>query len=79
MATGARYEMAIDGKARTHRDIKAVAIECAEYLKIRSLNSEVTVRDLDGGEMITIKSSAPYDRKLPVIMRPRLAPLAKTT
>jgi hypothetical protein len=59
MATGARYEIAIDGKARTHRDIKAVAIECAEFLKIRNLNSEVTVRDLDRAEMI----STPYDRK----------------
>jgi hypothetical protein len=63
MATGARYEIAVDGKPRTHRDIKAVAIECAEYLKIGNQNSEVTVRDLDGGEMITIKSSTPYDRK----------------
>jgi hypothetical protein len=63
MATGARYEVAIDGKTRPHRDIKAVAIECAEFLKVRNLNSEITVRDLDGAEKITIKSSAPYDRK----------------
>ena len=31
--SGAQFEILVDGKLRSHRDIKAVAIETAEFLK----------------------------------------------
>jgi hypothetical protein len=49
--TGARYEISIDGKPRSYRDTKSVAQEAAEYLKRRHPNSEVTVKDLQTGEL----------------------------
>jgi hypothetical protein len=32
-APGAQFEISVDGKPRSYRDRKAVAIEAAEYLK----------------------------------------------
>ena len=41
--TGARFEIWVDGKPRSYRDIKAVAIASAEFLKSRNLRTgEVT-------------------------------------
>lgn len=54
--TGARYEITVDGKPRSMRDTKAVAIEAGEYLKSKNPNVEVTGRDLVGGETIIMKS-----------------------
>jgi hypothetical protein len=48
--TGAQFEISIDGTPRTHRDVKAMAIEAAENLKSRHPNSVVVVRDLVTGE-----------------------------
>jgi len=49
---GARYEIFVDGKPRTMRDSKAVAIEAGP----KNPNVEVAVRDLAGGETTIIKS-----------------------
>jgi len=49
MALGAQFEISIDGKPRSYRDRKAVAIEAAEHLKRKYPNSEVVVRDLRAG------------------------------
>jgi hypothetical protein len=48
---GAIFEILVDGKPRTYRDIKHIAIESAEYLKSRNPNSEVAVKDLKSGEV----------------------------
>jgi hypothetical protein len=48
-APGSQFEISIDGKPRSYRDLKTVAIEAAEYLKGKFPNSEVTVRDLASG------------------------------
>ena len=53
---GAPYEIFVDGKSRTMRDTKAVAIEAGEYLKSKNPNVPVEVRDLIGGETTIIKS-----------------------
>jgi hypothetical protein len=58
-ATGARYEIAVDGKPRSCRDVKETAIESAQHLKVRNPNVDVTVRDLETGETIVIKSRPP--------------------
>jgi hypothetical protein len=49
---GAQFEM-IDGKPRSHRDRMEVAIEAAEFLKRKSPNCGVVVKDLQSGEVIT--------------------------
>jgi hypothetical protein len=51
---GTRYEIAVGGKPRSYRDVKAVAIESAQDLKSRNPNIEVAVRDLENGETIVI-------------------------
>jgi len=40
-------------------DVKAIAIEAAEYLKQKNPNVEVTVCDRESGETIIIKSQPP--------------------
>jgi hypothetical protein len=49
-APSAQFEISIEGKPRSYRDRKAVAIEAAEYLKGKFPNSAVTVRDLASGK-----------------------------
>jgi hypothetical protein len=41
--TGARYEIAVDGKPRSCRDVKEIAIS-AHYLKTRNPNADVTAQ-----------------------------------
>jgi hypothetical protein len=59
MTHGARYEIAVDGKPRSNRDTKPIAIEAGEYLKSKNPNSEVTVRDRESGETIITKPQPP--------------------
>jgi hypothetical protein len=54
-APGAHFEISIDGKPRSYRDRKSVAIEAAEHLKRKHPNSEVAVRDLRSGEGVEVK------------------------
>jgi hypothetical protein len=54
--TGARYQIAVDGRPRSNRDDKSIAIEAAEYLKHNHPHAEVTVHDLLTGDTITIKA-----------------------
>jgi hypothetical protein len=53
------YEVTVDGKPRTYRNVKAAAIVAAEYLKRHNPNVEVAVRDLDSGETTVIKNLSP--------------------
>jgi len=48
--TGARWEITVDGKPRSYRVDKQIAIESAQYLKRKNPNVEVTVSDLEGVE-----------------------------
>ena len=52
--TGARYEIAVDGKPLTYRDLKEVAFYSARHHKMLHPNERVTVRDLITGETIAI-------------------------
>jgi hypothetical protein len=49
-APGVQCEISVDGKPRSYRDRKAVAIEAAEYLKWKYPHSEVVVTDLANGK-----------------------------
>jgi hypothetical protein len=46
---GAQFEIIVDGKPRSYRDVKAVAIEAALFLKELRPMQEVSVRDLRDG------------------------------
>lgn len=56
--SGARYEILIDGKTRSYRDTKPVALDAAQYLKLHNLTSVVTVRDVQSGEVVPIDVTA---------------------
>jgi hypothetical protein len=45
--TGSRWEITVDGK-------KQLAIEAAQYLKLKNPAADVTVRDLEGTEATII-------------------------
>jgi hypothetical protein len=47
---GARWEITVDGKPRSYDHSKQLAIQGAQYLKLKNPNVEVTVRDLEGVE-----------------------------
>ena len=49
-----RRAVRIDGKPRSYRDIKAVAIASAEFLKSKSPNSAVAVKNLKTGEIAPV-------------------------
>jgi hypothetical protein len=53
-APGAQFEISVDGKPRSYRDRKAVAIEAAEYLKWKHPHSEVVVKDLASGKATVV-------------------------
>jgi hypothetical protein len=53
------YEISVDGKPRSYRDDKAIALEAAAYLKMRNPNSGVTVRDLASGETFPVRAPQP--------------------
>jgi hypothetical protein len=61
--TGALFEILIDGKPRSYRDTKPVALEAAEYLKRRHPNSEVTVKDLQTGDLTQATYKPDLSRK----------------
>jgi hypothetical protein len=51
---GAYFEIIVDGKPRSYRDIKAVAIEAAMFLKECRPTQAVSVRDLRDGTIFNI-------------------------
>jgi hypothetical protein len=48
--TGARWEITVDGRPRTYDHKRELAIQAAEYLKLKNPAADVTVRDLEGTE-----------------------------
>jgi hypothetical protein len=57
---GARFEITVDGKPRTYRDLGDMAIETAYYLKSKNPNVEIALRDLETGQTTVIKVPAGY-------------------
>jgi hypothetical protein len=51
---GAHFEIIVDGKPRSYRDLKAVAIEAAVFLKECRPTQDVSVRDLRDGTISSI-------------------------
>jgi hypothetical protein len=62
--TGARWEITVDGKPRSYDHSKQLAIQGAQYLKLRNPGADVTVRDLEGvDETIVIEPQRPQVRR----------------
>jgi hypothetical protein len=62
--TGSRWEIMVDGKPRSYDRSKQLAIEGAQYLKLKNPHADVTVRDLEGVEdAIVIPPQLPQTRK----------------
>jgi hypothetical protein len=55
----ARYEISIDGTVRTHRDVRDIAIEAANFLKAQNPYSKVVIRDLLTGETMEMQPRKP--------------------
>jgi hypothetical protein len=61
--SGARWEVKVDGRPRTYDHNMQLAIEAAEYFKLKNLAAEVTVRDLEGDvETVVIPAQMPKVR-----------------
>jgi hypothetical protein len=57
---GAQFEISIDGKPRSYRDRKEIAIAAAGQLMAKYPHSSVAVKDLQSGERV----AADYKRDL---------------
>jgi hypothetical protein len=44
--TGANFQIIVDGKTRSYRDVRDTALEAGMFLKERQPQSEVVVRDM---------------------------------
>ena len=51
---GACFEIRVDGKCRTYRDLKETAIAAGKYLKQMQPQTEVSVRDLRDNSITVI-------------------------
>jgi hypothetical protein len=61
--TGSRWEITVDGRPRSYDHSKQLAIEGAQYLKLKNPHADVTVRDLEGvEETIVIQPQQPKVR-----------------
>ena len=56
--TGACFDIRVDGKTRTYRDVKETAIEAGKYLKQMQPQSEVSVRDIRDNTLTVIDGAA---------------------
>ena len=62
--TGSRWEITVDGKPRSYDHSKQLAIQGAQYLKLKNPHADVTVRDLEGvEETIVIPPQLPKVRQ----------------
>jgi hypothetical protein len=67
---GACFEIIVDGKLRSMRDLKEAAIEAGRYLKQKQPQSEISVRDvrdnsvtvIDGGKLVSLDFAAAKKR-----------------
>ncbi len=55
-ASGAQFEIKVDGVSRTFRDLRETAIETARFLKQRNPGAKITVIDLRDGSAVPFSS-----------------------
>jgi hypothetical protein len=57
---GACFEIRVDGKTRSYRDPKEIAIEAGEYLKQMQPKSEIIVRDVRDNSVTLIEEGSGF-------------------
>ncbi len=62
-ATGAHFEIKVDGIARTLRDVRETAIEAARLLQVRNPGATITVTDLRDGSVVPCDQRGAADNK----------------
>ena len=63
MYAGAQFDILIDGRTRSWRDVLEVALDGARYLKELNPGSEVAVRDTRNETKITIHQPSNLEAK----------------
>jgi hypothetical protein len=53
-ASGAQFEIKVDGVVRSHRDFRETAIEAARFLKQRLPASKIVITDLRDGSNVSL-------------------------
>jgi ribosomal protein S11 len=56
-ASGAQFEIKVDGIVRTHRDFRETAIEAARFLQQRNPAAKIEIRDLRDGSPVPFDGS----------------------
>ena len=51
-ASGAQFEIAVDGNVRSHRDFRETAIEAARFLQQRNPAAKIAITDLRDGSRV---------------------------
>ena len=54
MNAGAQFEIVVDGKPHTYRDLKEIALELAIHHKTRFSTHDVSIRDLRDNSVMVI-------------------------
>jgi hypothetical protein len=67
-STGARFEILVDGKSRSWRDVQETAIEAARYLKEKHPHSDVAVRDARNGATVSVMMTPHASRHAAMIL-----------
>ena len=57
-ASGAQFEIKVDGVVRTHRDERDTAIEAARFLQQRNPAARIVITDLRNGAVVPHERSA---------------------
>jgi hypothetical protein len=57
-ASGAQFEIKVDGVSRTYRDFRETAIEAARLLQQRLPASRITITDVRDGSVVAFDRSA---------------------
>ena len=57
-ASGAQFEIKVDGVVRSHRDFREAAIEAARLLQQRSPGAKIVITDLRDGSVVSFDRSA---------------------
>ncbi len=57
-ASGAQFEIKVDGMVRSHRDFRDTAIEAARFLQQRLPAAKIEITDLRDGSVVPFDGSA---------------------
>jgi FMN-dependent NADH-azoreductase len=75
---GACFEIRVDGKSRTYRDLQEIAMEAGKYFKHSQPQSEVSVRDVRDNSVRVIDGKTIAALDLAAARKRRMIPDART-